>query len=194
MSHDFAKIRPQPLLEKRQVEAPPAWSLMATGILVGISIGVLACFLLYMSGTVPPLVRTPVQAAIPSTDTAATVATASEEPQLELEFYEELREYEVPIPNNVVPVPISEEPGPDTALAFTTMLQTGAFQQQDRAYNEMARLQGLGLQATVKQESPSPGRILFLVQTGPYDTRGQLSSAERLLRSNNIRSMRLELR
>ena len=89
---------------------------------------------------------------------------------------------------------IEEEQEPDTPLDFETMLQTGAFQQRELAYNEMERLQGLGLQAVVRQESPTPGRTLFLVQTGPYGTSGELNSAERLLRTNNIRSVRLELR
>ena len=193
MTHDFAKIRPEPLLETREVEAPPAWSLMLTGIVVGISIGVFACFLLYMSGNVPPLTQAPVQAALTVADVAPVEAN-TDVPELELEFYRELREYEVPIPDDVVPVPIEETPGPDTPLDFDTMLQTGAFQQRELAYNEMERLLGLGLQATVKQESPTPGRVLFLVQAGPYGTSGELTTAERLLRSNSIRSMRLELR
>ena len=55
MTQDFAKIRPEPLLERKPVEAPPAWSLMGTGIIVGITIGVLACVLFYLSGNIPPL-------------------------------------------------------------------------------------------------------------------------------------------
>ena len=42
MTQDFAKIRPEPLLEQKPVAAPPAWSLMFTGVLVGITIGVFA--------------------------------------------------------------------------------------------------------------------------------------------------------
>ena len=45
MTQDFAKIRPEPLLEQKPVEAPPAWSLMFTGVLVGITLGIFACVL-----------------------------------------------------------------------------------------------------------------------------------------------------
>ena len=196
MTQDFAKIRPEPLLEKKQVEAPPAWSLMLTGIMVGISIGVLACFLLYMSGKVPPLTAPPVQASLPPAGTPAVTAEPEQETgaPLELEFYEELANYEVPVPDDLVPVTIVEPPGADDPLAHQTMLQTGAFQQQERAYNEMNRLRSLGLQADVRSESSLPGRTLFLVQAGPYGTVGSLRDAEQVLRANNIRSMRLELR
>ena len=55
MTQDFAKIRPEPLLEKKPASNPPAWSLMFTGVVLGITIGVFACVLLYLSGRVPPL-------------------------------------------------------------------------------------------------------------------------------------------
>ena len=55
MVQDFAKIRPEPVLEKRAIEAPPAWTLLFTGLITGIAVGVFGCFLLYLSGNVPPL-------------------------------------------------------------------------------------------------------------------------------------------
>ena len=72
MTQDFAKIRPEPLLERKPVKAPPAWSLMVTGIVVGITIGVLACVLFYLSGNIPPLnIAQPAQASVtPSSEQA----------------------------------------------------------------------------------------------------------------------------
>ena len=55
MVQDFAKIRPEPVLEKRTMDAPPAWTLLFTGLITGIAVGVFGCFLLYLSGKVPPL-------------------------------------------------------------------------------------------------------------------------------------------
>ena len=94
---DFAKIRPEPLLEKKPASNPPAWSLMITGVVLGITIGVFACVLLYLSGRVPPLSQ-------PATATAKLInrvsadnepgATAESDPEetaLEYEFYRELR-------------------------------------------------------------------------------------------------------
>jgi len=55
MTQDFAKIRPEPLLERKPVEAPPAWSLMITGGLVGLVVGIFGSFLFCLSGNLPPL-------------------------------------------------------------------------------------------------------------------------------------------
>ena len=38
MTQDFAKIRPEPLLEPKTVAAPPAWSLLLTGMVVGMAV------------------------------------------------------------------------------------------------------------------------------------------------------------
>ena len=100
MTQDFAKIRPEPLLEKTPIESPPAWPLMITGIFVGLSVGVSACVLFYLSGNVPPF---------NTNNTIESSATFAEEEQftpieeisgkeeLELEFYRELRNWEVPV-------------------------------------------------------------------------------------------------
>ncbi len=55
MVEDFAKIRPEPPLERRPAETPPAWLLLFTGLISGLVIGVFACFMLYLSGNYPPL-------------------------------------------------------------------------------------------------------------------------------------------
>ena len=72
MTQDFAKIRPEPILERKPVETPPAWSLMFTGMIVGLTIGVFACFLFYLSGNVPPL--------IPNSSLQNSMADMSNEP------------------------------------------------------------------------------------------------------------------
>jgi cell division protein FtsN len=72
------------------------------------------------------------------------------------------------------------------------MIQAGAFQQESAAMVQSTRLIGLGLDARVKKEALL-GKTLFLVQAGPYQTRDQLNQVERILRSNNIDSMRITL-
>ena len=196
MTQDFAKIRPEPLLEKTPLESPPAWSLMITGIVVGLAIGVFACVLFYLSGNVPPLnANTKIESSTPSV--IEKQFTAIEEPsgeqELELEFYHELKIWEVPVeltpeqianhqPSNYVAAP------PNAGF----MLQTGAFQQKELAYQELEHQLALGIKAIVRQED-SPGRTLYLVQSGPYSALRELSEAEQLLQKHNIQSMRISL-
>lgn len=72
------------------------------------------------------------------------------------------------------------------------MLQAGAFQQQSAANAQANRLLALGLDTRVRQED-LPGRTLFLVQAGPYDSRDEMMQAERVLRNNSIETMRITL-
>jgi len=202
MTQDFAKIRPEPILERKPVESPPAWLLLGTGAVVGLAVGVFACFLFYLSGNVPPLgPNNYLQAAaavkqIPDRSEAGSADESTDE--LQLEFYTALGEYEVEV--DATPLEIgSEEAGQANrsqaerqARPASYMLQTGAFEQQALANTEMRRLQALGLNVVVKQQTLI-GSTLYLVQSGPYDSSRQLNAAEQVLRANNIASMRLSL-
>ena len=194
MTQDFAKIRPEPLLEKKQVDAPPAWSLMITGMVLGITIGVFACVLLYLSGNVPSLNQaTPVAAAETLSAEplqqaqAASSSKQAQDPELELEFYTELQEYEVLV--DATPVDLSYQ-DPERMLDKDYVLQTGAFQRRELAETEMRRQKDLGLTVFVKDQA-LVGRSLFLVQSGPYTTSGELENAETVLRRNSIPFLRL---
>ncbi len=208
MTQDFAKIRPEPLLERKPVASPPAWSLMVTGVVVGISIGVFACVLFYLSGNVPPLNSNsaPAVSQISALEAQPETNPESEE-ELQLEFYSALSEYEVAV--DAVPVALENDPESEsnsetTALAPASteladenlgtgfILQTGAFQQQELAQSEMRRQQTLGLDVVVRQQELL-GRTLYLVQSGPYTSSRQLGEAENLLRRSNIPSLRMRL-
>lgn len=190
MTQDFAKIRPEPILERKPVATPPAWSLMFTGVIVGLTLGVFACFLFYLSGNVPPLNPTsPLQnsmATLSSEALADNQPGAAIEDESAFEFYTELQNYEVIV--DATPVEITSE-DPDQLLETSYMLQTGAFKQLELANLERRRQQALGIDVTVKQQA-LPGRLYYL-QSGPYLTLGQLDTVEQLLRSNNIPNMRL---
>lgn len=196
MTHDFAKIRPEPLLEKRPAQTPPAWSMMITGIVVGMALGVFASVLLYLSGNVPPLVadNAPARPASNFTQPAAAEAqllAAVDEgvatpDGVELEFYTVLRDYEVEV--DATPVEIDEQRA-TRILDVPYMLQSGAFQDAQRAQTEAQRQQALGLDVRVQAEQLS-GRTMYLVQSGPYNTLGQLESTETTLRRNAIKFLR----
>lgn len=193
MTQDFAKIRPEPLLEKKPVENPPAWSLMITGVVLGVAIGVFACVLLYLSGNVPPIAQATIaQGPVASAEPLATntLADPEEEARLELEFYRVLPENEVIV--DATPVDISSQ-DPDRVLETPHMLQAGAFERRELAETEKARQENLGLTVTVKEQTVG-GRTLFLVQSGPYTTNGEIEAAKTVYRRNNISSLPVAVR
>ena len=202
MTQDFAKIKPEPILEKKIVEPSPAWLLMVTGLLVGVTMGVFACVLFYLSGNVPPL-NIDQQPQIATTETISMrSADQTNTPGLDFEFYTELPKYEVQ--TDAVPVEIPEdapihptnEAAGELAIDRLTlanfMLQTGAFQQQESAKREMQRQVELGLNVIVKL-AELPGKTLYLVQVGPYSSATELEKARQLLRRNNIATMTIQL-
>ncbi|MGY8784435.1 MAG: SPOR domain-containing protein [Pseudomonadales bacterium] len=208
MTQDFAKIRPEPLLERKTVATPPAWSLMFTGVFVGMALGVFGCFLFYLSGNVPPLaINQPVNNNTPSANQPPTVVTAEEpaEEELQLDFYTELPAYEVSVDVNPVELTAQQagvvaevaavlETRAETEETFDPgfILQSGAFQQFDSARNENDKQRLIGLDVHVKQQELL-GRTLYLVQSGPYTSSNILKEAEQLLRANNIPSLRMTI-
>jgi cell division protein FtsN len=205
MTQDFAKIRPEPLLERKTVATPPAWSLMFTGVFLGMALGVFGCFLFYLSGNVPPLaINQPINNNTPSANQPPTVVTAEEpaEEELQLDFYTELPAYEVSV--DVNPVELTAQQAGVVAAVLETraeteetfdpgfILQSGAFQQFDSARNENDKQRLIGLDVHVKQQELL-GRTLYLVQSGPYTSSNILKEAEQLLRANNIPSLRMTI-
>jgi cell division protein FtsN len=83
-------------------------------------------------------------------------------------------------------------PSSPPATGGSFMLQAGAFQQAQAANTQLNRLINLGVSARIREES-MPGRILYLVQAGPYDSREAMLAAERVLRASNIDTMRITL-
>lgn len=210
MTQDFAKIRPEPLLEQKTVATPPAWSLMFTGVIVGIALGVFACFLFYLSGNVPTLnINQPVASKTSSTKQPPTAVPAEEpaEEGLQLEFYTELPAYEVSVDASPVELTAQQagavEEVTEIAVAGTRqeteetfdpgfILQSGAFSQFDSAHTENDRQRLMGLDVNVKQQELL-GRTLYLIQSGPYTNSNILKEAEQLLRANNIPNLRMTI-
>jgi cell division protein FtsN len=191
MVQDFAKIKPESVLEYRQVEAPPSWMLLFTGLITGVAVGVFGCFLYYLSGNVPPL--TPESAPIAAIEepVAEPIAQAAEEipAGVDLEFYERLQTNEVTVDATPVDYTPEEEAAPleivsappAARAAGGIMIQSGAFQLLSSAESQKARLQALGLSNTIVKSEELNGRTLYLVQTGPYVNPEQISDTEALL-------------
>ena len=206
MTQDYAKIRPEPLLERKTVQAPPSWSLLVSGVAIGIVVGILGCVLFYLSGAVPPMPTTNSLAATSASQAeqsaaigrAAIVAEAEPvetKPEPTMDFYTALPDYQVIVPDTQVELTEQQRTRaapPEQQFATGYLLQSGAFQQRALAEAELAHQQALGIDVFVTQES-LPGRTLFLVQSGPYMTSTSLAAAEATLRSNNISSLRLSV-
>ena len=194
MTQDFAKIKPEPILERKILESPPTWSLLLTGGLVGMTVGVLACVLFYLSGHVPPLnIARDIENVAPAKPLDQESENLPSDNTVDLEFYTELPKYVVQ--TNAVPVELNE-PVPQNLqneiLSRQVMLQTGAFQQISSAEREMNKQIELGLKAVVKL-AELPGRTLYLVQNGPYSSLEELEKSRQLLKSYNINSLIVEL-
>ncbi len=192
MTQDFAKIRPEPVLEKKPAENPPAWSLMITGMVLGVAIGVFACVLLYLSGNVPPIAQATIaQGSIANAEPLNNeTAQAEEDGELELEFYRILQENEVIV--DATPVDLSSQ-DPARVLNTPYMLQAGAFERRQQAEIAKSRQESLGLTVVIKEQAVG-ARTLFLVQSGPYTTNGEIDNAESILRRNNISNLRVAIR
>jgi cell division protein FtsN len=211
MTQDFAKIKPEPLLERKPVATPPAWSLMFTGVIVGLALGVFGCFLFYLSGNVPLLnINQPASNNAAPANQSPTLATPEEpaEEELRLEFYTELPAYEVAVDANPVELTAQQAGIAEETLELAEaagapeeteeifdpgfILQSGAFQQFDSARTENERQRLIGLDVNVKQQELL-GRTLYLVQSGPYTSSKILKEAEQLLRAYNIPSLRMTI-
>ena len=194
MTQDFAKIKPEPILERTTLEPPPAWSLLFTGRLVGVTVGVLACVLFYLSGRVPPLeLNRNTDLALSNQPSVQSGEITSSERSVDFEFYTELPKYVVQ--TDATPVELQDSPSSNSEEEIPTndvMLQTGAFQQLTSAELEVRRQIALGLSAKVKP-AKLPGKTLYLVQNGPYRSQSELDVARKLLEENNIATLIVQL-
>ena len=108
----------------------------------------------------------------------------------------------VSAPEPVPPAPTEPQPPAETVLAAPssspgdaaslpgTVLQSGAYSQQELALSELQRQRNLGLEVEIRQRSGQNGP-LFLLHSGPYDSRDKLEEAEMVFRLHNIATARL---
>ena len=88
----------------------------------------------------------------------------------------------------VAPVPASVNAASRRGAA--AVLQSGAFRQQELALSELERQRNLGLEVEIRQR-PGQNGPMFLLQSGPYDSRYELEEAELVFRLHNIATARL---
>ena len=108
----------------------------------------------------------------------------------------------VAAPEPIPAVPVAPQPQAETVLAAPTpveaqaprqsgtLLQSGAFRQRELAASELERQRSLGLEVRMRQRAGQNGP-LFLLQSGPYDSRDRLEEAEMVFRLHDIPTARL---
>ena len=113
---------------------------------------------------------------------------------------------ESPVPDRVATprpmpaIPVAPQSQAETVLAAPTpaeaqgqtgtVLQSGAFRQQERALSELQRQRSLGLEVEMRQRGGQDDPM-FLLQSGPYDSRDRLEEAEMVFRLHDIPTARL---
>ncbi len=105
----------------------------------------------------------------------------------------------VAAPRPMPAVPVAPQPRAETVLAAPapaaaqgqtgTVLQSGAFRQQELALSELQRQRSLGLEVEMRRRGGQDGPM-FLLQSGPYDSRDRLEEAEMVFRLHDIPTAR----
>lgn len=146
MEQDFAKRRLRtPLAEPSPVSQPSSLGLLLTGLITGMVIGLFIALLVYLSGALPPApgqstvvgadaVR-PVETPEIASATGLTAEQQREAQRLQLEFYQELPNYEVvvdvtPIAGAIPRTPVTAQPATvsvdDTTNTTTTTTENSS--------------------------------------------------------------------
>src|SRR5690554_6050281 len=122
MDQDFAKRRIRtPLAEPTPPPPSSGLALLLTGGLAGIAVGIFIALLVYLSGVLPPppgqteVAATPAAAQPDDNDGELTVELEREAARLQLEFYQELPNYEVVV--DATPIAGSTPRTPPTVTA-----------------------------------------------------------------------------
>ncbi len=184
MTRDFAKRSKKTTTQpKRKVsnkrkrpaqkKQTPAW----IWLLVGMLLSGFIIFLIYLS------VQKPNQTSKP---TAKPTIKTSEPEKTKLEFYERLKNEEVPI----VTKQAVANTKPTTPVNY--YLQVGSFRSEADAQSHRARVLLMNLNAHIETGDDGSGNKRFRVITGPYSNNSQMASARSKLVSEKIDTLVLK--
>lgn len=137
MDQDFAKRRIRtPLAEPTPPPASSGVALLATGVLTGIGVGLFIALLVYLSGVLPPPpgqvdTASAMAPEAEASDGQLTVELEREAARLQLEFYQELPNYEVVV--DATPIAGSTPRTPPTVTATQISAPPSATTPEDAA-------------------------------------------------------------
>jgi cell division protein FtsN len=190
MAQDFARKRKPAAKRKkaapRKQQPAPQPGNGLRWFLVGLTTGVVGCFLLYLT-TLPG--NTPAQAPSPRADATATApAEAQEPPKPRFDFYTMLPEQTLDVEENV-PEAARAHSEPQTEYY---LLQAGSFKQREDADRRRAELLLLGLDPRI--EAAGDSGQWFRVYLGPFESRSAMAKARSLTASQDIDTLLLKRR
>lgn len=88
--------------------------------------------------------------------------------------------------------PGTQLPAATGPIADGTVLQSGAFRQEELARRELERQRSLGLDVEIEQR-PGQDGALFLIRSSPYRSSDELEEAELVFRLHNVETVRRAL-
>ena len=163
MEQDFAKRRLRtPLAEPAPVSQPSSLGLLLTGLITGVVIGLFIALLVYLSGALP---AAPGHTEVAETRAVETLDIAPaggltpeqqrEAQRLQLEFYQELPNYEVVVDVTPVAGAVPRTPVTTTASAAATNNTTTASEPATTAQTSTAPAQVATTQPAPTQPAPA---------------------------------------
>lgn len=159
--------------KKTQAAKKPAWWLWVAALL---GIVVFVIFLKKISDTTPSTQETPAAAKIakepPPQDTA----------DIELDFYQILKEHKVAV--DAEPIPDYRE---DETIVY--WLQAASFKTYEEANTLRARLLLLNLEAVIEKTTDKQQRDWYRVLVGSFNSRSKMAKARSILASIEIKSL-----
>lgn len=181
MARDYAKKKP-PQASKRRVEPRvPAWVWLFTGAVLGAFI----MFLMRLADMAPTATEEKQKV-----NKASTAKTQPSEQKPRFDFYDLLKEANVPTPR---PSPASQGDKPTTQAPETEyVLQVASFKSKEDAEALRAQLILLNLEATVQDATVRNGETWYRVLAGPYQSRSRMSKARSTLISNKYEALVLK--
>lgn len=184
MSRDYAK-KPRATTRRKAPakKTMPGW----LWLFIGLVIGALVTFLIYLWELAPTPSKT-VTAAAPHK------VNNEKAPKPRFDFYKLLQESEVIVPATEAvstPTPDKETPAPKPTVQEEYLLQVGSFARQADADRLRAQLIMLNLDANLEQVTIN-GDIWHRVVVGPFREQAKLSSARAALVANQYNALVLK--
>lgn len=186
MGHDFAKgkkaAKPKRGAKKQAVKSAPvksglpAWFWFFSGVVFTLFLQ-LFYFLSQQEKDIDPE-----QHEAPASQSSEP-AEVPDDHQPHINFYDELKNREVEVSDEVVKDRASED--------YNVMLQAGSFKSQNDAEALQASIILLGLDTTVRKHRAESGTLWHKVIVGPFTSRSDLARAQSILINQGIKSFRV---
>ena len=184
MAYDY---RPSGAKKKAGGNAKPMLIGLMLGLVIGIAIA--AAVAIYLARVPSPFTqKTEVtKPAAPIASDPAVKETAKSGDKKPYTFYEILEDNKTPKPDKAS---AATKPAPDAGVngddKTSFYLQAGAYQSEDEADNQKAKIALLGFEARVKSAAVPDKGTVYRVRLGPYKSQDEAGETKKALQENGI--------